>query len=249
MTTTLDSTVDLDLAQLTRNTDPSTRLDARTSARTAGIVALGGVALSVVGSVLNQVVPSVDIFAAMETSSTAEQARLLTATAGEQTPLVAGFAIWMVAFPMAALESVLLSRLGRPSPLTALIRQAAAASTGAIIVFLALFITFVTVIAPAHVAGEDVSTLAETIGFAATTMDWVVTAIVLGLAPVAAVYLGRGLWAPRWLQAVAAGTAVVTVVEIAALITDTRGLAIVLVPVGLLLHTCAGVCALRRAGA
>ena len=42
--------------------------------RTAGLVALAGVGLSIVGSLLNQVVADVDVFAAMETPSSAERA-------------------------------------------------------------------------------------------------------------------------------------------------------------------------------
>ena len=179
----------------------------------------------------------------METESATERARLLTEVAEAQTTLVASFVCWMLGFPACAAASLLLVRVGRQSPLTALVRQAATASVGAIVVFLSMFITFVVVIAPAHTSSEDVLTLAHTIGFAATTMDWVVTAIVLGFAPVAAVYAGRGIWAPRWLQGLAAVTAIATIVELVALVVDNRDLAFPLVPIGLLLIASAGLSA------
>lgn len=214
--------------------------------RAAGLLALIGVALSVIGSVLNQVIPDVDVFAAMDTSSTAERARLLDLVANDQSPLVAGFAVWMIAFPCIALASVFLARVGRQSPLTELVRHMAVASIGAMLVFLSAFIAFVVAIAPAHVAGEDVDTLAHAIGYTATTVDWTVTAIVIGLAPIGAIIAGRNIWAPRWLQGLAAITMVVTVVELVGLATDHRAIAFPLVPVGMLLLGCAGVCALRR---
>jgi hypothetical protein len=217
----------------------------RTAARTAGMIALTGVVLAAVGSVFNQVVVDVDMFAAMETSSADERAQLLTAVAADQTPLVVGFVIWMVGFPLIALASVLLARLGRPSTLTFAVSRTSTASIGAIIVFLSMFLAFPVVIAPAHVAGEDVSTLAHTIGFMATTVDWVVTAIVLGLAPIGAVWAGRRSWTPRWLVGLAGITAAATVMELAGLVADNRDLAFPIVPIGLLLVAAAGVCAMR----
>jgi hypothetical protein len=151
----------------------------------------------------------------------------------------------MIAFPCAALASVLLTGLGRQSPLTEIVRQMATASIGAILVFLSAFIAVAVAIAPAHVAGEDVNILARTIGYSATTVDWAVTAIVLGLAHVGAVLAGRGTWAPRWLQGLAGFAMVVTVVELVGLATDTRAMAFPSVPIGLVLLACAGLCALR----
>lgn len=217
----------------------------RTAARMAGLVALTGVVLAVLGTVFNQVIVDADVFAAMETSSAAERARLLTDLADDRTPLVTGFAIWMIGFPLTALASVLLARLGRPSTVTVVVSRAATASIGVTIVFLSMFLAFPVVIAPAHVAGQDVSTLAHTIGFVATTADWVVTAIVLGLAPIGAVWAGRRTWAPRWLVGLAGITAAATVLEIAGLVTDNRDLAFPIVPIGLLLVATAGVCATR----
>ncbi len=215
--------------------------------RTAGLVALAGVGLSIVGSVLNQVVADVDVFAAMETASSAERAQLLTQVADARTPLVAGFALWMIAFPLTAAASLHLAQLGRQSRLTAMTRSVVTAAIGAILVFLSMFITFAVVIAPAHVAGENVLTLAHVVGYTASTIDWVVTAIVLGFGPMAAVYAGRGIWAPRWLLGLAAITGVFTAVALGALIADERGLAFPLVPVGMLLVACAGISAMRHA--
>jgi hypothetical protein len=216
-----------------------------TDARMGGLVALAGVVLAVVGSVFNQVVVDVDMFAAMQTSSADERAQLLTGIAADQTPFVVGFVIWMVGFPLIALSSVLLARLSRPSTLTLAVSRTATASIGAIIVFLSMFLAFPVVIAPAHVAGEDVSTLAHTIGFMATTADWVVTAVVLGLAPIGAVWAGRRTWAPRWLVGLAGVAVAATVLELAGLVTDNRDLAFPIVPIGLLLVAAAGVCAMR----
>jgi hypothetical protein len=216
----------------------------RSDARVVGAMALAGVTLSVAGSILNQAIVDVDIFAAMETASASERARLLTDVAAEQTPLVAGFVIWMVAFPLLAIASIGLARLSRPSTLTVAVSRVATASIGAMVVFLTMFIAFVVVIAPAHVAGEHVSTLAHTIGWIAATIDWVVTAVVLGLAPVAAVWAGRDTWAPRWLVGLAAVAATATALEIGGLITDHRALAFPIVPIGLLLFGAAGACAM-----
>jgi hypothetical protein len=214
--------------------------------RTAGLLALAGVGLSIVGSVLNQVVADVDVYAAMETASSTERALLLTEVADARTPLVAGFAIWMIAFPLTAAASLHLAQLGRQSRLTVAIRSVVTAAIGAILVFLSMFITFAAVIAPAHVAGENVLTLARVVGYTASTIDWVVTTIVLGFGPVAAVYAGRGVWAPRWLLGLAAITGVFTVLELGALIADERDLAFPLVPVGMLLLACAGISAMRH---
>ena len=134
------------------HTEHERRATCSGAARMAGAVALAGATLSVVGSILNQAVVDADIFAAMETASAAERARLLTDVAAEQAPLVAGFVIWMVAFPLVAMASVLLARLSRPSTLTVAVTRAATASIGAMIVFLTMFLAFVVVIAPAHVA-------------------------------------------------------------------------------------------------
>jgi hypothetical protein len=216
----------------------------RSDNRVVGAIALAGVALSIVGSILNQVVADVDIFEAMETSSAADRARLLTDVAAEQTPLVAGFVIWMIAFPLVAIASIGLARLSRPSALTVAVSRVATASIGAMMVFLTMFVTFVIVIAPAHVAGEDVSTLAHTVGWLAATIDWVVTAAVLGLAPVVAVWTGRKSWAPRWLVGLAGVAAMATAVEIVGLVTDHRALTFPIVPIGLLLVGAAGACAM-----
>lgn len=214
--------------------------------RAAAVVAFAGVALCVVGSILNQAIPGADVYGAMETASASERAILLEQVADAQVPLVAGFSVWMLAFPLTALASVLLARLGRQSTLVDMIRHLAVASIGAILVFLSAIITFVVVIAPAHVAGENVETLARTVGFFATTVDWVITAIVLGIGPIGAVYAGRDSWAPRWLQGLAGITAVATAVEVFGLVTDNRALLMPIVPIGLVLVACAGVAALRR---
>jgi hypothetical protein len=216
--------------------------------RAAGIAALIGVVLAVVGAILLSAVSGTDLYAAMETSSAPERARLLTEIADAQTTLVVGLAIWMVAFPACAASSVLLARLGRPSPLSSLARFGATASVGAILVFLSAMMAFVVAVAPAHAAGSDVTVLAHVVGFFASTVDWIVTAIVLGLAPAAAVFAGRDIWAPRWLQRFAAFTLAVTVVELIALAADNRDLAFVLVPVGLAHLACAGITALRHTG-
>ncbi|MGB5757638.1 MAG: hypothetical protein WBM50_12050 [Acidimicrobiales bacterium] len=248
MATTLTANTSADTTHLSgtgtrREAEP---LAGRIDARAAGSAAIIGVVLSIAGALVNSVLVDADVYAAMQTASATERAQLLTDVAGARTALVASFVLWMIAFPACAAASVLLARLGRQSPLTSLIRQAAAAATGAIIVFLSMFIAFVAAVAPAHVAGEDVLTLARIIGFSATTADWIVSAIVLGLAPAAAVYAGRGIWAPRWLQWLAALTVVVTVIEVIGLIIDNRDLAFPLVPMGLALIASAGICALRH---
>lgn len=214
----------------------------------AGIAALIGVVLSVIGAILISGVSGTDLYGAMETSSAPERARLLTEIADSQTTLVVGLAFWMVAFPACAAGSVLLARLGRPSPLSSLVRFGATASVGAILVFLSAIVAFVVVVAPAHAAGSDVTVLAHLVGFFASTIDWLVSAIVLGLGPAAAVFVGRDTWAPRWLQRFAALTLVVTIVELVALAADNRDIAFILVPVGLAHLACAGIAALRNAG-
>ncbi len=244
MSTTLTATPTA--GQLSRSTvapPPS-----RTDHRVAGVTAVAAVVLSVIGAVLNQVVVDVDVWAAMEATSRAEQADLLERVAADRTPIVAGLAVWMIAFPLVCMSSVLLARLGRRSSLTEFVQRGATGAIGAILVMLSAFITFVAVIAPAHVAGEDVHLVARGIGWMTTTTDWIATAIVLGLAPIGAVYAGRGLWAPRWLQWIAAIAAIGTVSLVVGLITDVRGLTFPLVPIGLVLIACSGVCTFRHQG-
>jgi hypothetical protein len=219
-----------------------------TEHRVAGVTALAGVVLCLVGVVLNQVIVDVDAWAAMEASSRAEQADLLERVAADRTPIIAGLAVWMIAFPLVCMSSVLLARLGRRSSLTQFVQRGATAAMGAILVVLSAFITFVAVIAPAHVAGEDVYMVARGIGWMATTTDWVVTAVVLGLAPIGAVYAGRDRWAPRWLQGIAAIAALAAILLGVGLVSDVRGLVYPLVPIGLVLVACSGVCALRHQG-
>lgn len=214
----------------------------------AGFTALAGVVLCVVGAVLNQAIVDVDLWATMDAASRAEQAELLERVAADRTPIVAGLVVWMIAFPLVCMSSVLLARLGHRSSLTEFVQRGATAAMGAILVMLSAFITFVAVIAPAHVAGEDVHMVARGIGWMATTTDWVATAIVLGLAPIGAAYAGRNQWAPRWLQGIAAVAALATLLLAVGLLIDVRDLAYPLVPIGLVLVACSGVCALRHQG-
>jgi hypothetical protein len=227
---------------------PDPRADRTSLARAAAIACFTGVGLSVAGA-LTLEVAAADPFGAMETTSRVDLAAQLDDVAGAMTALVVGLAIWLAAFPALAFGGVLLSRLGRNGVFARLSRFALTAATGAMPVFLVSMMTFVVVVAPAHAAGEDVLTLARTVGFAASTVDWLITALTLGIGPVALIVAGRDSWAPRWLQNCALVTAVVTIVELAALAAGQRDIAFVLVPVGLALYTAAGVAALRSAGA
>jgi hypothetical protein len=228
------------------STDASFDRPNATLARWAGVACLVGVVLSVIGAVLFEV-STADLYGGLEAGSRADLAANLDAIAGSTNQLVVALSIWLLAFPTFAFGGVLLSRLGRPSVWTSLARYAFTAAAGAMPVFLVAMMTFVVVIAPAHAAGEDVLTLARSFGFAGSTLDWVISALALGIGPVAAVFAGRGTWAPRWLQRCAYVTAAITVVELLALAANNRDLTFVIVPAGLALTAASGVVALRHA--
>jgi hypothetical protein len=213
--------------------------------RIAAVVSLIGVALSVLGAVLLQLADG-DLFGGLETSSRAELSGHLDQIAGSTGQIVAALSVWLVAFPLVALGGTMLSRLSPPNPWSQVSRLASTAAVGAIPVFLVLMMTFVVVIAPAHAGGEDVLTLARAFGFASSTIDWIITALVLGIGPAAAVIAGRSTWVPRWLHTFAIVTLAVMVVELVALAADNRGLAFILVPVGLAHLATAAIVALRH---
>jgi hypothetical protein len=225
----------------------TTERRAPADARAAGVVSLIGVALSVLGAALLEFTQG-DLFGGLETSSPTELARHLDQTAGSTGRIVTALSVWLVAFPLAALGGILLSRLSPPSVWTQVSRLACTAAVGAMPVFLVVMMTFVVVLAPAHAGGEDVLTLARAFGFTGSTIDWIVTALTLGIGPTAAVIAGRSTWVPHWLYRCTLATLAVTVVELVALAADNRDLVFILVPVGLAHLAAAAIVALRHPG-
>ena len=213
--------------------------------RIGGALLIAGTALMVSG-VVTQETSGASLFAAMEAVDPADIASELSAVADVRGRIVTGLALWMAGAPCLSLGGVLLARLAPRSLLADVVRWAAAASTGAALLFFSVMIGMAVGLAPASAAGVDVAAEARALGVAATTADWVVTALVLSGAVAAAIVAGRRLWAPRWLVGLALLTAIGGALSVVAFAAGRPGIAFVEVPLGLGTALAAGVTALRR---
>lgn len=214
--------------------------------RVAGAVTLVGFGLMAAGAIIGAT-SGADIFEVVDSSSAAEIGASLTEVADASTAQMVNLALWIAGVPTIAVGIALVARLGREDGWAATARTAATVAAGAAVVFYALLMGVVRGLAPAHVAGEDVITVTRTVGWGASTADWVATLLVLGVATVAVVRSGRGLWAPEWLVRFGYVTGVAAVVALLGLVFGARDLTFLLVPVGMAYLASIGVVVVRRA--
>ena len=233
--------------RVTLDPQPASAVAATVQAKVAAAVVLAGVVLMAAGAIVLET-SGADLFAVMESSDTQAVAANLSHVADHQTPLVVNLSLWILGVPTLAAGGVLLARIGRQQVVGDIARFAFAAGAAAAIVSYSMMMGIVLGLAPAHAAGEDVLAITRAIGWGASTADWVNTVMVLGVGGIAAVWAGRGSWAPRWLVGFSFVTLAASVVAIGGLTADARDVTFVIVPVGLVFMASAAVAAWRSAG-
>lgn len=213
--------------------------------RVPGVTLLVGFVVTVLGSVL-VVGASGNLFAAMEEHESSVITGHLVDVADARTRIVVGLALWMVGIPTIAAAAALTAQRGALGTAATIARWAAAAGTGALLVFFALMMGITVGLAPAAAAGQDVVAVARALGVAADTADQFTTTVLLGIALPAAALAGRSSWAPRWLVrtsvvAIVAGVLMLALVALGAYEVAMAPFAL------MLLHVPAVVVALLRA--
>lgn len=211
--------------------------------RVGGGLAVAGAATMIAGAVCHAAFGA-DLFAAIEPDTRDDIAAALTDIDDRRFVLAIGTWLWILgATTMCAAGTLLVHGVRRP--LASIARWAFAASTGAVIIFFTAMLAIVEVLAPAHARGEDVITLTHTVGLAAATADWIVTAMILGVGYFGVVFSGRGGWAPEWLVKLASVTLAIAVLSVTVGLHVVPALGFAIVIVGLATVLATGITAMR----
>lgn len=184
----------------------------------------------------------VDLDGAVQAGTVTEA---LPAMSDAAPALTVTFVAWMVGATLFALAGAGLGRLHGDRP-------AGVAAAGLMTLGAALAVpAFLAMLALVHVvaAATDPSTaLVGTVGWLASTTDWVATILIIGLPPLLVARAGRDTWAPGWLVGLATAAAVTSGLTAVSLLTGsgltTWGFA--LVPVGMAAQISTGVLLWQR---
>lgn len=158
--------------------------------------------------------------------------------------------VWFILFgaTLLSLGGLLLSRLGdQDSPAAAIAPFFFTAGAAATIVFFPITLGVIVELAPRHVAGDNVETVARALALAATTADWLATVLIVSFGAVAVAVAGKTSWVPRWLYRWALVAGVAGVISIIGTVTgafDT--VSIIVLPPGVSWMVAAGIVALKK---
>ncbi|KAA3639004.1 MAG: hypothetical protein DWP92_05305 [Armatimonadetes bacterium] len=215
-----------------------TSTDAPTNMRAAGVVALVGAIVMVVGAGL-YASSGADAWAAVSSGDTQ---KFLNDAAASATTFYAGLSAWITGAILMAVGGGLVagvgSGFGAPAARTTLAIGAAVAVPA--------FVVLATVVRLAA-SGSTSLDLADSLAFLGTTLDDVATIIIIGVSPVLIGLSGHGRWMPRWLYfwALACGVAGV-IATVAVFLGMSSTLGMILVPVGIGWMFATGVVAIRH---
>lgn len=201
----------------------------------------GGIGM-VIGAVFN-LAAGADADAALETG---DIAGYLTAADAARGLVVVNLSVWIVAICVLCAGGVLMASTSEDGVARRLSIFAYTTGAGTAVMFFSLWMGVVLGLAPAHVAGTDVSAVALALLHGAVNADWVITVMVLSVGGGFLVLSAEATWAPGWLVRWAQLGFVVGALALVALVTGLRTFAPVDVPIGIGMILAAGIVAVRR---
>ena len=215
-----------------------TSTDAPVNMRAAGVVALVGAIVMLVGAAL-YASSGADYWLAV---SSGETQGFLNDAAASATTLYAGLSAWIAGAILMAVGGGLVAGVGTGFGARAARTTLAIGASVAVPAFLVM----ATVVRLA-VSGATSLELVDSLAFLGTTLDDVATIIIIGVSPVLIGLSGRSRWMPRWLFVWASACGVAGLLAGAAVFLGSSStLGMVLVPVGIGWVLATGVVAIRR---
>jgi hypothetical protein len=167
-----------------------------TDARLGGLAAIIGAGLMIVGAIL-LVTSGADLNTALAQDSIGVY---LVDAAENKTILSANLSFWMFGVVVLAASGILFARISIDRPTIAALGAGAYILGAALaLVAFSVWLALVREIAPAHVAGTDLTVIGAALGEIVSVMDWVATVLVLGIGQGLIAIAGRGRWVPNWL--------------------------------------------------
>jgi len=167
-----------------------------TDARFGGIAAIIGALLMIGGAVIFAS-SGIDLDAALVEGTVGSY---LVDAAANMKLLTANLSLWMFGVVFLAAGGIGLSRVSSADTVFATAAQGSYVVGAALaLAAFTLWLGIVQGLAPAHGPDNDLSAIGSALGFAATTADWIATALIIGIGPGLISFAGRGTWVPRWL--------------------------------------------------
>lgn len=209
--------------------------------RTAGIAAIGGALIMLIGAAL-YFSSGADLWAAVDGG---DMAGYLAAVGNAKTQLVANLSLWIVGVFTLGMAINAMADLGEQRPTAMQIARhcARTAVPLAILAFIAM-LSLVLQIAPD--TSETSVTVANVIGWIGARADDLATSLIVGFAPLFVSLAARDEWMPAWLAGWGYVSGLIGLVSLLSLyIPSLAQLGFLIVPVGLGWMIGAGVVLLR----
>jgi len=211
-------------------------------ARMAGMTALGGAIIMLIGAIL-YFSSGVDLWAALANQ---DMASYLVAAEKFKGQLIANLSLWILGVLLLGMAISSMGTLGKQqSPWVQAARVCAQTAVPLAIISFIAMMSLLVQIAPE--ASATTIALAEVIGWIGVRADDLATVLIIGFAPLFIAFAGRNEWAPSWLVGWAYLAGVIGVLSLVVLyIPVLSGLSLLIVPVGIGWMLAAGVTLLRR---
>ncbi len=209
----------------------------------AGLLAVVGAGLMLLGAAVWVSTGSLDLDAALQTG---EMAAYLVAAGEHRAALVANLCIWIVGVLGLGAAGTAMAAVGRGSGLTGdLVRfvywVGVSVAISAFVAWLAIIVQL------SGATGATPVAIAEVVGWFAYRMDLIATVLLIGVGPALVAWAGREGWVPRWLLGWGLLAALVGVLSFLPYFVPAVpfGLTFAIVPVGIGWTLAAGVVLLR----